>query len=131
MLDTGLPIKAMIHITGDGLLNLARVVAPVGFVVDELPKTPPIFGIVQERAQVDDAEMYRVFNMGIGFCIVVPPECAEEIRSLAHEHGHESSVIGYAVADEARRIWIPEHGLVGRQKKFHTASGPAPSRPES
>src|SRR5215471_11400355 len=45
MLQQELPIKALIHITSDGLLNLTRVAADVGYVIEELPPIPPIFGL--------------------------------------------------------------------------------------
>jgi phosphoribosylformylglycinamidine cyclo-ligase len=64
-------VKALIHITGDGLLNLPRVEAQVGFVIDALPPPPPIFGLIEEHAGVARAEMFEVYNMGIGFCVVV------------------------------------------------------------
>src|SRR5207247_700037 len=64
-------VRALIHITGDGLLNLPRVAAEVGFVIDNLPRPPPIFGLIEEYAAVERAEMFEVCNMGIGFCVVV------------------------------------------------------------
>jgi phosphoribosylformylglycinamidine cyclo-ligase len=57
MLDAQLPIKALLHITGDGLLNLRRVQAPIGFVIEQLPEPQPIFGLIQVRGRVSEAEM--------------------------------------------------------------------------
>jgi phosphoribosylformylglycinamidine cyclo-ligase len=62
MLDAELPIKALLHITGDGLLNLRRVQAEMGFMIEYLPEPQPIFGLIQERGRVSEAEMYQVFN---------------------------------------------------------------------
>jgi len=64
-------VKALIHITGDGLLNLPRVDAEVGFVLDDLPPPPPIFGLIEQHGAVTRAEMFEVYNMGVGFCVVV------------------------------------------------------------
>jgi phosphoribosylformylglycinamidine cyclo-ligase len=61
-------IKALINITSDGLLNLARVEAKVGFEIDRLIEPHPIFSLIQRHANVDDSEMFEVFNMGVGFC---------------------------------------------------------------
>jgi phosphoribosylformylglycinamidine cyclo-ligase len=61
-----LRVKAMAHITGGGL-------------TENLPRAwpqPPIFAAIQRAAAVDDAEMRRTFNMGIGFVLVVAPEDA-------------------------------------------------------
>ena len=70
------PVRALVNITGDGLLNLARIKAPASFQLDELPEPQPIFRLIQERGRIPDAEMYRVFNMGIGFCLIVPDDTA-------------------------------------------------------
>ena len=67
-------VKALVHITSDGFLNLARVKAPVGFEIDALPPAPPIFDLIKHHGNVPVTEMYEVYNMGIGFCIVVAPD---------------------------------------------------------
>jgi phosphoribosylformylglycinamidine cyclo-ligase len=126
MLDAGLRIKACIHVTGDGLLNLTRVAANVGFVIDSMPEAPPIFRLIQRLGNVESAEMMRVFNMGIGFCVVVDPTDAGRVRSMATESGHSASVIGYAFADPQRRIWLPQYQLVGAGKTFRSDSTPPP-----
>ena len=75
-------IKGMAHITGGGLLeNVPRV----------LPKNckalfnrgswtvPPIFSLIQREGQIDEMEMFRVFNMGIGMVVIAPKAQAEDI----------------------------------------------------
>ena len=82
LLRSGLPVHGLAHITGGGLLNLLRLNDAVGFdVADPLP-VPPIFGLVQERGGVADAEMWEVFNMGCGFCVVVPEAAADDAATL-------------------------------------------------
>src|SRR5262249_27047835 len=77
MLAAGLPVRALAHITSGGFLNLERIEAeqdgplPVGYAIDFLPEPPPIFSLIQRLGGIADEEMYRVFNMGIGFCLVV------------------------------------------------------------
>mgnify|MGYP001212002264 CR=1 FL=1 len=100
MLDAGLAVRAFIHITGDGFLNLSRVEAPVGFVVDRLLPVPPIFGLIQRLGGLPDAEMFRVYNMGVGFCVVVAPSDADRVVDIARQHGKTAAVVGYAVAVE-------------------------------
>jgi phosphoribosylformylglycinamidine cyclo-ligase len=123
MLNAGLAIKAMIHVTGDGFLNLARVAAEVGYVIDALPEAPRIFSLIQERGAIEDAEMYRVFNMGLGFCVVVDPRDADRAVAIAAEHGRRAAVVGYAVADPERKVWIPQKGIVGRGSGFTRDEG--------
>lgn len=129
LLDQGLGVKALLHITGDGLLNLTRVVAPMGFVIDRPLPPQPVFALIQHAAGVDDAEMYRTFNMGTGLAVVVAPADADRALDIAAAHGHRAQVIGYAVADAERRIWLPEAGLVGVGKQFRAADEPAPAAP--
>ena len=47
VLDAGLPVHALAHITGDGLFNLVRTARPVGFDIERWPEPPPIFALVQ------------------------------------------------------------------------------------
>ena len=110
--------KALINITSDGLLNLVRAAAPVGFVIDRLIEPHPLFGLIQNLANVDDAEMYEVFNMGIGFCYVVDPADVDTTLAILKKHGRVAQRIGHAVADREKRVHIPQRGLVGQHKKF-------------
>lgn len=129
MMDAQLALKGLMHITGDGLMNLPRVVAEAGFVIDRPLPALPIFKLIQRLGGIDDAEMFTVFNMGTGFCIVVAPADADRAISIATKHGNTAAVIGYAVADAQRRVWIPSHGLVGSGKSFVHAPGPVPPNP--
>ncbi|MGD9764063.1 MAG: phosphoribosylformylglycinamidine cyclo-ligase [Candidatus Binatia bacterium] len=126
-LNAGLAVKAFLHITGDGLLNLSRIAAPMGFVIDRPLPAPPIFGLIQRAADVADAEMFRTFNMGTGFAAVVPADEAERACAIASEHGHRAQVIGRAVADSQRRVWLPTHGLVSAGKEFRPAECAPPA----
>ena len=111
-------VKALINVTGDGLLNLVRVQAPVGFEIDRPFEPHPIFALIQRHAKVEDSEMFEVFNMGIGFCYVVAPDAADRTIALLREHGREAQRIGHAVADPKQKIRIPARGLIGRHKRF-------------
>ena len=75
-------VKALMHITSDGFLNLNRVKADVGYVIDGLPPVPPIFSIIQRMGDIDDAEMFTVYNMGVGFCVVVDAADADNAVSI-------------------------------------------------
>jgi len=127
MLDAGLAVKAFIHVTGDGFLNLTRVDAPAGFVVDHLLPVPPIFDLIQRHGAVTDAEMFRVYNMGVGFCVVVDPRAADAVVSIATRHGKAAAVVGRAVHDPSRRVWIPARRLVGRDDAFVVSDSPPPA----
>jgi phosphoribosylformylglycinamidine cyclo-ligase len=111
-------IKALINITSDGLLNLARVNTKVGFVIDRLIEPHPIFSLIQRYADVPDGEMFEVFNMGIGFCYVVDPAEASLTMSILKKHGRQVQQIGHAVADPEKRVYVLEKELVGKHKTF-------------
>jgi phosphoribosylformylglycinamidine cyclo-ligase len=73
-------VSGLAHITGGGFLNLNRL-TNYGFLLDSLPVVPPIFKKIQEFGNVSDDEMYRTFNMGVGFCVVVKPADVSAIES--------------------------------------------------
>ena len=114
-------VKALIHITGDGLLNLPRVAAEVGFVLDDLPAPPPIFALIEERGGIARAEMFEVFNMGIGFCVVLAEADAGAALAILARYGRNASVIGHAVADPEKSVRLPQEKLIGRGKRFQPA----------
>lgn len=65
-------VKALVNITSDGFLNLNRVHnETVGFEIDNLPEVPEIFRMIKQYEEVSDAEMFEVYNMGVGFCVIV------------------------------------------------------------
>ncbi|MGA8940547.1 MAG: phosphoribosylformylglycinamidine cyclo-ligase [Acidobacteriaceae bacterium] len=76
ILDAGIPVKGMAHITGGGLVeNVPRVLPDgLGVVIDRSTWRPqPIFSLMQRLGGIDDHEMHRTFNMGVGLVLVGPP----------------------------------------------------------
>jgi phosphoribosylformylglycinamidine cyclo-ligase len=102
-----LHVSGLANITGGGLLNLRRFKAEVGFQIEELPPPPPIFRLIQECGQVEEAEMRTTFNMGIGFCIVAPEKEVNQALEISRRHGIEAWRIGRATADPERKILLP------------------------
>jgi phosphoribosylformylglycinamidine cyclo-ligase len=111
-------VKAFIHITGDGFLNVLRVESAASFVIDALPPVPPIFSVIQKLEGVDETQMFFVFNMGIGFCAIVGEADADPAVAILSSRGKRAHRIGHAVADGKRRISIPQYGLIGEGKHF-------------
>jgi phosphoribosylformylglycinamidine cyclo-ligase len=79
------PILGMAHITGGGLPeNLPRCL-PEGLTVDvdySVWERPELFNKIQQAGDITEEEMRNVFNLGIGFCIVVPPSVVEDTQNL-------------------------------------------------
>jgi phosphoribosylformylglycinamidine cyclo-ligase len=99
----GVKVKAMAHITGGGFVdNIPRVLPPgVGVQIDRGAwEVPPLFRLIQDTGGVPEAEMFRVFNMGIGFVLVVAPDAAEDTLMRLRAAGETAYRLGEAVADE-------------------------------
>lgn len=91
-------IKGMVHITGGGLTENIPRILPSGLGVKIDPTSwqrPAIFDLLQRIGDVAWPEMYRTFNMGIGFVIIVSSNDEETIRQRLAEMGELSYVIGY------------------------------------
>jgi phosphoribosylformylglycinamidine cyclo-ligase len=114
----GVTPRALAHITGDGFLNIRRVEAPVGFEIDALPPVPAVMRVIQRIGELDAAELYAVFNMGVGFTVTVAPGDAERALAALRGTGLEAWRLGHAVADPERKVRILPERLVGRSKLF-------------
>ncbi|MGH1469652.1 MAG: phosphoribosylformylglycinamidine cyclo-ligase [Cellvibrionaceae bacterium] len=92
-----LPVHALSHITGGGLLeNIPRVMPDntEAVINSNAWKRLAIFDWLQEQGNVTDTEMYRTFNCGIGMVIVVSNDKAEQAISLLNTLGEDACVIG-------------------------------------
>ena len=101
-------VHGIAHITGGGLHeNLDRILpAGIGVTIDRGSwPVPPVFTWLQQLGDVDDEEMYRVFNMGIGLALVVSPYYAESIQQQLATSGLASWLIGRAVAGKQLVEW--------------------------
>ena len=91
------PILGMAHITGGGIPeNLPRCL-PKGLTVDvdySAWERPELFNKIQQAGEIVEEEMRNVFNLGIGFCLVVPPDVVEHTQTLIAATGLGSWVIG-------------------------------------
>ena len=116
-LKSGGRIHGLAHISGDGLLNLLRFDADVGYRFDSLLPVSPVFNVIQREGDVSDEEMYRVFNMGIGFCVVLPPEDVGAVVAAIEATGGEAALVGEVIPGP-RRVELPSVGLVGKDGRF-------------
>jgi phosphoribosylformylglycinamidine cyclo-ligase len=102
------PVKAMAHITGGGVTeNVARVLPEDADarIVRGAGRVPRIFGVVADAAALDDDDMYRTFNMGIGFVLVVDPLEAPDIASELRATGETVAEIGEIVEGEGAVVY--------------------------
>jgi phosphoribosylformylglycinamidine cyclo-ligase len=101
LLRSDVEVNGLAHITSGGLGNLLRLAAEVGYEIDDPLPVPPIFGLIQERGNVSAEEMHDVFNMGCGFCVVVPPDEEAAALELLRPHYPEAKRVGRAVEGPA------------------------------
>lgn len=90
-------IHGMAHITGGGFYdNIPRALpADCQAAIDRRTwEVPALFKLIQELGNISEPEMYRAFNMGIGFVLVVPKEQAVSIIARLAELGESSRIIG-------------------------------------
>jgi phosphoribosylformylglycinamidine cyclo-ligase len=110
VLRSGLPVHGLAHITGGGLANLRRLNPDVGFLVDAPLPVPPVFALITEQRAVPAEEMWGIFNMGCGFCVVVPEEAADETVAVLEARHPGTARIG-ALSDDAGAVDVPGAGV--------------------
>jgi len=104
-------VKAAVHITGDAYLkfgNLARFSRGIGFVFDNF-RPQPIFDLIQRTAKelggaITDEEMFKTFNMGWGFAVIVDKACAEGAVAVLEKAGVQSERIGQVTGQAGVKI---------------------------
>ncbi len=104
-----LPVKAMAHITGGGITeNLGRVLPETcdARVVRGAWCVPRIYDLIAGEAELDPAEMYKTFNMGIGFAVVVDGRLAADASAALHEAGERAFEVGEIVEGSGRVTYL-------------------------
>lgn len=102
LLRSGIDVHGLAHITGDGVLNLKRLNAAIGFEIDAPLPVPGICELLCRIGELATAEAYRVFNMGCGFVCVVAPESAESAVAVLARHHPGAAAIGRIGATPGR-----------------------------
>ena len=91
------PILGMAHITGGGIIeNIPRCI-PDGLRADvnyDSWPLPDIFKKIMFAGEIPPEEMKRVFNLGIGFCLIVPTEIESDVHKTISKHQYKSWTIG-------------------------------------
>ena len=95
-------INGLAHITGGSFTKLLRL-KKIGYEIDSLPKTPRIMQLIEQQG-VKQEEMYKTFNMGIGFCIISPKDQVSKIQGIFRRHKIKSQEIGQITSKPG--VWI-------------------------
>ncbi len=97
-------VHGMCHITGGGLLNLKRL-TKLGFSITDPLEPQTIYKWMQKTGKISDEEMYKTFNMGMGYVIIVSPDDVNSVNEVYSD----AKVVGEI---------IPESGVFLKGKKF-------------
>jgi phosphoribosylformylglycinamidine cyclo-ligase len=102
-------INGMAHITGGGLVGNIPRILPKNLSVEiksESWPLPPIFKLIADLGAVDRGEMYRVFNMGIGYVLVIPEEDRDQAVNHFAGSGQQAFLIGKVISGDNRVVII-------------------------
>lgn len=104
LLNSDIEVHGLGHITGGGFSNLKRLNHNMTYIIDNLPETLPIFKAIQSTG-IEDKEMYHVFNMGIGFAVILDKEYQDKALEILNKY-HKSYVIGTIKEDLDNHVLI-------------------------
>ena len=109
-------IHACAHITGGGIVdNISRVVPKnmVAVIEKNSWNIPNLFRIIQKAGNIPESEIYRVFNMGVGFVMIIPQKIEEKLKDYLRKLGEDSFIIGRIEKvndskkyEENNRVWL-------------------------
>jgi len=108
IMNSGIQINGIAHITGGGFIHNIPRVLPVNLDVEiEKGTWPvlPVFKVMQELGNIEEIEMYKSFNMGIGLTIIIDPKDKEKIKEILKNHpDHTTYEIGKVIKGNKKVI---------------------------
>ena len=87
-------LHGLANITGGGFTKLPRLNSRVRYVFDNLPLPTGIFKQIQVEGNIESKEMYRTFNMGVGFCVVSSKASTDDIIGVFEKHKMRCNAVG-------------------------------------
>lgn len=111
-------VRGLANITGEGFLNILRLEKNLKYVIETLPEPQSIFKKIQENGNIPIEEMYKVFNMGVGFCIIVSKNDYPKAEIILNDLNTEFLRIGYVKEEEEKSIEIKPLNLISKDKGF-------------
>jgi phosphoribosylformylglycinamidine cyclo-ligase len=110
LLESGLPVSYLSHITGHGLLKLMRPPRALTYRVSALPPVPEALTFLVDRAGLGAHEAYSTFNMGSGYAVYCGAGAGEAVVALARKLGLDALVAG-SVEPGPRRVVVEPIGV--------------------
>jgi phosphoribosylformylglycinamidine cyclo-ligase len=112
LLGSDIPVHGLAHITGGGLVNLLRLGDGVGFEISRPLPVCAVFALIAELGRIPAPEMWEVFNMGCGFCVVCPADRAGDAVAMLAPHHPGTAVIGQCT-DHGGWVTVPGLAIEG------------------
>lgn len=96
LLGNNITISGLAHITGGSFSKLTRLIKETNlkFRLSNMPEPPVIFNIIQKEGKISKTEMYRTFNMGIGFCLIASNSEYKAIEDIFSKYDTKVQIIG-------------------------------------
>ena len=88
-------INGLAHITGGSFTKLNRLNKKINYNLEKFPEISGIFKQIQYDGKIETTEMYKTFNMGIGFCIILSPDLVDQIKSIFDKYQMKIFELGY------------------------------------
>jgi phosphoribosylformylglycinamidine cyclo-ligase len=107
LLDARVEVHYAVHVTGHGWRKLMRAAQPLSYVIERLPKVPPILTALTEAGGMPAAEAYGTYNMGAGFVFYVAEASVPRALALAESKGAELFLAGRVEAGPKRVVIEP------------------------
>jgi phosphoribosylformylglycinamidine cyclo-ligase len=120
LLDSGLEVHYLSHITGHGLLKLMRPARELSYQIDALPDVPEVLSFLVEQAGLSPRAAYSTFNMGCGLAVYCAAGAGTEVVRLASELGLRAQVAG-AVEPGPRRVVLSPLDVVFESRDLDLA----------
>jgi phosphoribosylformylglycinamidine cyclo-ligase len=128
LLEQGVGVHYLSHITGHGLLKLMRPRRELTYRVHRLPEVPEVLAFLCEQTEMTPAAAYSTFNMGAGFAVYCASGEGDEVVRLAGEQGLAAAVAG-AVEEGPRRVVLEEPDVTYESEQLEFTPRPAARAP--
>ncbi len=100
-------VHGLAHITGSGLWNIPRLKEKVKYIIEDPLEPQPIFTFLQQYGNIDMYEMYQIFNMGMGFTVIVEHEDAEETIKILQNYS-DATVKRVGTVQKGTGVEVPQ-----------------------
>jgi phosphoribosylformylglycinamidine cyclo-ligase len=100
-------VHGLAHITGSGLWNIPRLKEKVKYIIEDPLEPQSIFMFLQQYGNIDMYEMYQIFNMGMGFTVIVEHEDAEETIKILQNYS-DATVKRVGTVQKGTGVEVPQ-----------------------